>query len=66
MRLCFIYGIRSNLVRTSRNPAHWFNIDRLQACVHVDINNKVRSTCTWTDTVLDEVLRVRHLLRELI
>ena len=55
-----------------RDRAHWFGIDRFQACVLVDIDNwrdrahwfgidsKVRLSFAWTDSVLDQVLRVRH------
>ena len=57
--------------------AQWFGIDRFlasvhididswRACVRIDIDSQIRFSCTWIDTVLEKVLRVRHLLHTVV
>ena len=44
-------------IQSWQDCAQWFGIDLI-----VDIDSKIRFSCTWIDTVRDKVLRVRHLL----
>jgi len=51
--------------------AHWFGIDRLRVCLRADIDSwfslkHMSWFRAWIDTVLDEVLRVRHLLHSIM